>query len=134
MKISLTNRHKQGDSPEKRLALISGCLDTDKAEDLAIYDLRDKTPMADYMIVATGRSSTHIKALANKIVERCKEFNIKRVKAEGQAQGDWVLIDAGDVIVHLFRQEVRSFYDLDKLWQECAVENKKAYTSQVVHA
>lgn len=117
-----------------RLDLIGTCLDNEKAENIVVYDLRDKTPMADYMVVATGRSSTHIKALANKIIVSCKDHNIRKIRSEGQAQGDWVLLDAGDVIVHLFRDEVRSFYDLDKLWQECLIDGDKAYTTEMIHA
>ena len=76
------------------------------------------------MVVVTGRSSTHVKALAKKLVEACKKANIKNIKEEGKQQGDWLLVDVGDVIVHIFRQEVRNFYEIDKLWQDALLEDE----------
>lgn len=117
-------------SPEQERDLIGTCLDKEKAEEIFCYDLRGKTPMADFMFICTGRSTTHIKALSEKIVQKCKDNAFSNVKIEGQSTGDWVIVDAGDIIIHLFRDEVRRFYELDKLWQECATD----WTLQSEHA
>lgn len=97
--------------------LIEASLEDDKAEDVVIIDLRGKTTIADFMIVATGRSQRHVTTLSNHLVERVKASGIQRsVPVEGKARADWILVDAGDVIVHLFRPEVREFYNLEKMW------------------
>ena len=110
-------------SPEKRYDLIREYLDDDKAEDINCYDLRGHSPLADFMIIATGRSSTHVKALAENLQNKLRLSGVKDIKFEGQNMGDWIIVDAGDVIVHIYRGEVRQFYDLDKLWQEHLVES-----------
>jgi ribosome-associated protein len=88
----------------------------DKAVEPVIIDLAGKTNFADLMVIATGSSQRHIATMAEHLLERLKRGGIAGVRAEGTAQSDWVLIDAGDVIVHLFKDEVRHFYDLEKLW------------------
>ncbi|WP_068114181.1 ribosome silencing factor [Tropicimonas marinistellae] len=91
-------------------------LDEDKAEDVVAIDLRGKSEMADQMVICSGRSSRQVAAISEKLVERLKaDFGISS-KVEGKDAGDWVLIDAGDVIVHVFRPEVREFYQLEKMW------------------
>lgn len=102
--------------PLEQKNLIEKSLDADKAEDIVSINLNDQTGLADYMIIATGTSSRHVKALADKIIERLGETGIKNIKMEGAAQSDWIAIDTGDIIVHLFRPEVRSFYNLEKMW------------------
>jgi ribosome-associated protein len=91
-------------------------LDGDQAEDIVSIDLAGKTSIADFMIVASGRSTRHIGAMAERLREALKSRGAPVVEIEGMPQNDWVLIDAGDVIVHLFRPEVRSFYNLEKMW------------------
>lgn len=98
------------------LKLVETSLDADKAEEIATLDLTDKTTIADYMIIATGRSQRQLSSMADHLVEKLKAKGRGRVPVEGQAQGDWVLIDIGDVIVHLFRPEVRALYNLEKMW------------------
>jgi len=98
------------------LTLILTSLEDDKAEDIVSIDLDGKTSIADDMIVASGRSARHVGALAEHIVEKLKESGAGTAKVEGLPNCDWVLIDAGDVIVHLFRPEVRDFYKIEKLW------------------
>ena len=105
-----------GLSPEDLKDLVETSLDADKAEDIVTIDLRGKTTIADYMIVANGRSTRQVGALADKILERLREKGMKSIRVEGLAQGDWVVIDAGDVVVHLFRPEVRDFYNIEKIW------------------
>lgn len=91
-------------------------LDDDKAQDIVLIDLKGKSPMADTMIVASGRSHRHVGALADHLQRMLKEHGLGKGKVEGLPHCDWVLIDAGDVIVHLFRPEVRSFYNIEKIW------------------
>ncbi|MGH1330327.1 MAG: ribosome silencing factor [Paracoccaceae bacterium] len=103
-------------TPEQLLERILASLDEDKAEEILSIDLRGKSEMADYMVLCTGRSTRQVSALSEKMSERLKqEFGIIS-KIEGKGQGDWVLLDAGDVIVHVFRPEVRDFYQLEKMW------------------
>lgn len=98
------------------LELIEKCLGDDKAGDPVVIDLAGKTDIADYMVIASGRSSRQVGAMAEHLGERLKAAGCGKVPMEGLAQCDWVLIDAGDVIVHLFRPEVRNFYNLEKMW------------------
>jgi ribosome-associated protein len=91
-------------------------LDDDKAQDMVLIDLRGKSPMSDAMIVASGRSNRHVGALADHLLRLLKEMGLGKVKVEGLPHCDWVLLDAGDVIIHLFRPEVRSFYNIEKIW------------------
>ncbi len=96
--------------------LILTRLDEDKAQDIVFIDLKDKSSVADGMIVASGRSHRHVGALADRLVRALKEQGHGRARVEGLPHCDWVLIDAGDVIVHLFRPEVRTFYNIEKIW------------------
>lgn len=98
------------------LSLVETSLADDKAIDPVTIDLAGKTSFADVMVIATGSSQRHIATMAEHLLERLKHEGYKGVRAEGTGQSDWVLIDAGDVIVHLFKDEVRHFYDLEKLW------------------
>lgn len=97
---------------------ILECLDSNKAEDLVAIDLRGKSSLTDTMIIATGRSDRHVGAIADYLVKHLKERGVKHLGIEGLPNCDWVLIDAGDVIVHIFRPEVRAFYRLERLWKE----------------
>lgn len=98
------------------LPLILGVLDDSKAEDTVAIDLTGKTSLADAMIVTSGRSNRHVGAIADHVIEALKEHGCKDLRVEGMPHCDWVLIDAGDVIVHVFRPEVRHFYNLEKMW------------------
>ncbi|WP_368346351.1 ribosome silencing factor [Pelagovum sp. HNIBRBA483] len=99
------------------LAAILKSLDDDKAEEIVQIPLRGKSEMADHMVIASGRSSRQVAAIAEKLTERLKADLGVLCKVEGAEIGDWVLIDSGDVIVHVFRPEVREFYQLEKMWQ-----------------
>lgn len=96
--------------------LVTTSLDDDKAEDIVAIDLAGKSAIGDYMIIATGRSQRQVSAMADHLLKKLKDVGVKNITIEGQSRGDWVLIDAGDVIVHLFRPEVREFYGLEKMW------------------
>jgi ribosome-associated protein len=98
------------------LALTEKTLQDGKAEELVVIDLQGKSGIADYMVIATGRSQRQVVSLAERLLQALKESGHGRAAAEGLPLGDWVLIDAGDVIVHLFRPEVRSYYNLEKMW------------------
>jgi ribosome-associated protein len=98
------------------LKIVESSLDDDKAEDIVSIDLRGKSYIADYMVIATGRSSRQLAAMAQHLDEKLNKLGVRGVAVEGKTQGDWVLLDGGDVVVHLFRPEVRDFYNLEKMW------------------
>ena len=101
---------------QQLLDFITHTLDQDKAEELVTIDLRGKSEMADFMVICSGRSTRQVSAMASKLAEALKADHDIVARSEGRDQGDWVLIDAGDVIVHIFRPEVRDFYQLEKMW------------------
>lgn len=98
------------------LDLVETTLEDGKAEDLVVIDLQGKSSFADYMAIATGRSQRQVVSLAERLLTALKDKGYGKAPVEGLSHGDWVLIDAGDVIVHLFRPEVRGFYNLEKMW------------------
>lgn len=98
------------------LDAILNSLQDDKAEDIVTIDLRGKSEMADHMVICSGRSTRQVSAISEKLAEHLKSERGLICRMEGKDQGDWVLIDAGDVIVHVFRPEVREFYQLEKMW------------------
>ena len=102
------------------LERILSSLDDDKAEDVIPIPLKGKSEMADYMVICSGRSTRQVVSIADNLTERLKQDLGLVSKTEGKDQGDWVLIDAGDVIVHVFRPEVREFYQLEKMWMSPA--------------
>ena len=103
--------------PDDRLAkTVIDSLEDAKAEDIVRLDLNGKTSIADVMIIATGRSNTHVGAIADRVQRACREAGFATPKVEGEPLNDWVLLDAGDAIIHIFRPEVRQFYNLEKLW------------------
>ncbi|HRM73433.1 MAG TPA: ribosome silencing factor, partial [Paracoccus sp. (in: a-proteobacteria)] len=95
---------------------ILASLDDDKAEDVVTIDLRGRSAMADHMVIASGRNARQVASIAEKLVERLKAQTGQSARVEGKDTGDWVLIDTDDVIVHVFRPEVREFYQLEKMW------------------
>ena len=111
---------------QKILTLILQELDDDKAENIVTIDLAGKSDIADAMVVASGRSQRHVGAMADQIMRRLKAAGFNRGRIEGAGACDWVLIDAEDVIVHLFRPEVREFYNLERVWSEAAHAPAKA--------
>ena len=98
------------------LDLVLNSLQDDKAEDIVTIELQGKSQIADYMVVASGRSTRQVSAIAEKLSERLKQNMGVIARIEGKGAGDWVLLDAGDIIVHVFRPEVREFYQLEKMW------------------
>lgn len=128
MKRAKTAAAKVKKSPAKKAAkpvvkkfaelqdFISATLDSDKALNIVSIALKGKTTIADYMLIATGTSSRHVSGMAQKLRDKLSTERKIKARVEGLESGDWAIIDAGDVMVHLFREEVREFYDLEKLW------------------
>jgi len=106
----------QTPNADNTLAAILKSLDDDKAEDVVQIDLRGKSEIGDFMVIASGRSTRQVTSMAEKLTDRLKQTFGILCKVEGRTSGDWVLIDTGDVIVHVFRPEVREFYQLEKMW------------------
>jgi len=113
-------------SPEETLRLVLSSLDDMKAEDTTQIDLRGKTTIADTMVVTSGRSNRHVGAVADRVLENLNKAGVPKVRVEGMPHCDWVLIDAGDVIVHVFRPEVRAFYNLEKMWDPGSARGRRA--------
>jgi iojap-like ribosome-associated protein len=104
--------------PSTALAVVLASLDNSKAEEIVALDIAAKTPIADHMVVASGRSHRHVAAIAEHLLKDIKDAGFGNAAIEGQTACDWVLIDAGDIIVHIFRPEVRTFYNLEKMWSD----------------
>tara|TARA_B100001115_G_C15665793_1_gene321307 strand:+ start:58 stop:408 length:351 start_codon:yes stop_codon:yes gene_type:complete len=105
-------------------SLILKTLDTNKALDIVSIDLKNKSSIADYMIIASGTSSRHIQALSEQVVDKIKLSGIKNCKVEGSDSSDWKLIDGIDIIIHIFNPEKRKFYELEKMWSELIPKEK----------
>ena len=105
-----------GQKPAALLKEIVHWLDEAKAEEVVTIDLAGKSSIGDFMVVATGRSNRHVGAIAEQVGRKLKDQGLGRVRVEGMEACDWVLIDTGDIIVHVFRDEVREFYNLEKMW------------------
>ncbi len=101
---------------DETLRIVLARLDDMKAEDTTTIDLRHESAIADFMVVTSGRSNRHVGSVADRVLEDLREAGLTGVRVEGMPHCDWVLIDAGDVIVHVFRPEVRAFYNLEKMW------------------
>ncbi|WP_286165594.1 ribosome silencing factor [Rhizobium sp. EC-SD404] len=111
---SATGRGADADS--RVLHQILEILEDSKAEDIVSIDIAGKSALGDHMVIASGRSSRHVSAICDELLRQIKEAGFGNARVEGLATGDWVLIDTGDVIVHVFRPEIREFYNLEKMW------------------
>ena len=105
-------------------SVVIDTLDLNKAQDIVTIDLKDKSSMADYMIIASGTSSRHIQSLSEQVLEKLKANGVKNSKIEGKESGDWKLVDGIDLIVHIFNPEKRKFYELEKIWAELIPKEK----------
>lgn len=99
-------------------------LEDSKAENIVPIDIQGKSPLADYMIVASGRSHRHVAAVSEHLIRALKDAGFGNARVEGLSGADWVLIDAGDIVVHVFRPEVREFYNIEKMWQTPDLEDE----------
>lgn len=115
-KDALVSAMTKGDPADELYALVMAQLDDDQAQEIVSIPLDGKSSVADHMVVASGRSTRQVAAIAQKLAEKVKQAGFGPVRIEGLPQADWVLIDCGDVVVHLFRPEVRSFYNLERMW------------------
>lgn len=113
-------------SADDTLRIVLARLDDMKAEDTVSIDLTGKSSIGDYMVVTTGRSQRHVASIADHVIKDLEQSGVARVRVEGMRQADWVLIDAGDIIVHVFRPEVRAFYNLEKMWAGRGGDGRKA--------
>ena len=104
--------------------IVINTLDINKAEDIVTIDLKDKSSMADYMIIASGTSSRHIQSLSEQVLKKLKDNGIKDSKIEGKDSSEWKLVDGIDLIVHIFHPEKRKFYELEKIWSEFIPKEK----------
>jgi ribosome-associated protein len=104
------------DSVSRALETVLASLDDSKAENIVSIDLQGKSSLGDHMVVASGRSHRHVAAVADHLLKALKDAGLGNARVEGLAAADWVLIDSGDIIVHVFRPEVREFYNLEKMW------------------
>ncbi len=104
--------------------VIINTLDTNKAQDIISIDLKDKSSMADYMIIASGTSSRHIQSLSEQVLEKLKDNGLKNSRIEGKDSGEWKLVDGIDLIIHIFHPEKRKFYELEKIWSELIPKEK----------
>jgi len=120
---------EQAPASAEVLDLVRHSLDDDKAMNIAVIDLEGKTSIGDYMVLASGSSQRQVGAMTEHLQSKLKSAGLGRVAIEGAAQCDWVLIDAGDVIVHLFRPEVREFYNLEKIWSVPAADDSVAVST-----
>lgn len=123
-----TNAASEAQASVEQLAdAVIASLEDDKAEELLVIDLEGKSSIADQMIIASGRSARHVASLADHVVRRMKELGTGRARVEGLPNADWVLIDTGDIVVHIFRPEVRAFYNLERIWGEDASSHAREH-------
>ncbi len=106
---------------------VLASLEDSKAEDIVSIDIRRKSSLGDYMVVASGRSHRHVAAVAEHLIKALKDEGFGQARVEGLPSADWVLIDSGDVIVHVFRPEVREFYNIEKMWQAPDLEDETVH-------
>ena len=109
-------------SSKQLLKVTLESLDNDKGIDIVSIDLIGRSSIADYMVVVSGNTVRQVTAMANNLIKKYKEAGIKTPSPEGMSNGDWVLIDANDILVHIFRPEVRDFYSLEKMWEKTVEE------------
>ena len=105
-------------------SVVINTLDVNKAQNIVTIDLKDKSSMADYMIIASGTSSRHIQSLSEQVLEKLKDSGIKNSKIEGKESSEWKLVDGIDLIIHIFHPEKRKFYELEKIWSELIPKEK----------
>ncbi len=114
--VPVNEAARSGGGSSNLLEQVLHGLDDAKAEDIVTIDLKGKSSIADTLVIASGRSQTHVGAIAEQLMEKLKKYGHKGLSVEGLPHCDWVLLDAGDIIIHIFHPELRAFYDLEKMW------------------
>jgi ribosome-associated protein len=112
------------DASSRAIKTVLASLEDSKAENIVSIDIQGKSVLGDYMVVASGRSHRHVAAVAEQLLKALKEAGLGQARVEGLASADWVLIDSGDIIVHVFRPEIREFYNLEKMWKAPDLEEE----------
>lgn len=107
---------------DKKLEIVKRLLESKKADDVEVIDLRNRTLIADYFVICSGTSNTHIKAIADGLLSEGRDEGLKKERVEGYTQARWVLVDYGDIVVHIMAREEREYYDIESLWQATAVK------------
>lgn len=125
-RIVMPETQNKTTTPEALAEFIVAILDELKAEDIRCLDVRHLTPITDMMIIASGRSDRHVRALADALIERCEAQGRRPLGVEGQRGGEWVLVDFADVVVHLMQRRTRDFYDIERLWDISSVRHGAA--------
>ena len=115
------------DEASRALNTVLASLEDSKAENIVSIDIQGKSSLGDYMVVASGRSHRHVAAVADHLIKALKDAGFGNARVEGLANADWVLVDAGDIIIHVFRPEVREFYNIEKMWQEPDLEEETVH-------
>lgn len=111
------------DAADRALQLVLASLEDSKAEDIVSINIAGKSALGDYMVVVSGRSNRHVMAIADHLISDLKDEGLGNARVEGLEAGDWVLIDAGDIIIHVFRPEVREFYNIERMWAAPEIED-----------
>ncbi|WP_108606451.1 ribosome silencing factor [Aminobacter sp. P9b] len=115
------------DAVARAIKTVLASLEDSKAEDIVSIDIQGKSSLGDYMVVASGRSHRHVAAVADHLLKALKDAGLGTPRVEGMSGADWVLIDSGDVIVHVFRPEIREFYNIEKMWQAPDLEEETVH-------
>ena len=115
------------DASSRALETVLASLEDSKAENIVSIDIQGKSSLGDYMVIASGRSHRHVAAVADQLLKTLKDAGYGNARVEGLAAADWVLVDAGDIIVHVFRPEVREFYNIEKMWQAPDLEEETVH-------
>ncbi|HET9538075.1 MAG TPA: ribosome silencing factor [Mesorhizobium sp.] len=118
------SRHEEA---SQAIKTVLASLEDSKAENIVPIDIQGKSTLGDYMVVASGRSHRHVSAVADNLIKALKDAGFGQARVEGLASADWVLVDAGDIIVHVFRPEVREFYNIEKMWQAPDLEEETVH-------
>ncbi|WP_437437276.1 ribosome silencing factor [Shinella daejeonensis] len=121
--VSSKSRERGDDAADRALQLVLRSLEDSKAEDMVTIDIGGKSALGDYMVVVSGRSNRHVTAIADHLISDLKDEGLGGARVEGLEAGDWVLIDIGDVIIHVFRPEIREFYNLERMWAAPEIED-----------
>lgn len=119
-------------TPEQLQSLALAALDDGKGKDILALDVERLTTIADHMIIVSGTSARHVRSLADHVLEACREHGLKPLGVEGMSDAEWILLDLGDVIVHVMQEHVRSYYDLERLWQDVPIPGMNVAGGNVV--